>query len=148
MLSTKSAAGITRPSKPPTSISASAIIAETASLAGTYPIHIGDNTVVQPRAKLTSSHAPVLVGKSCIISERCLVGHTSAPSEAGSKDGDDQPVVQLEDGVVVEVGAKIEARIVGEGTHIGVNSRIGKGAIIGKVRIESQIDQAFLRMTL
>ena len=134
MLSSKSASGITRSSKPPTSISASAIIAETASLAGTYPINIGDNTVIHPRAKLTSSHAPVIIGKSCIISERCLVGHTSATPETGLKNGEDQSAVQLENGVVVEVGAKIEARLVGEGTHIGVNSRVGKGAIIGKVR--------------
>lgn len=37
------------------------------------------------------------------------------------------------DGVVIEVGAVVEAQSVGDGTVIEVNARIGKGAVLGKV---------------
>lgn len=39
----------------------------------------------------------------------------------------------IDNGVVVEVGAIVEAMRVGEGCHIEVNARIGKGAVLGQV---------------
>lgn len=39
----------------------------------------------------------------------------------------------IENGVVVEVGALVEAKRIGEGSVIEINARIGKGAVIGKV---------------
>ena len=41
----------------------------------------------------------------------------------------------LEDYVVVEVGAVVEARRVGEGSVIEVNAKVGKGVVMGKVCI-------------
>jgi dynactin-6 len=39
----------------------------------------------------------------------------------------------IEDCVVIEVGATVEAKHVGEGSIIEINARVGKGAVIGKV---------------
>ena len=43
--------------------------------------------------------------------------------------------MQIGNGVVVEAGAVVEAKIVGDGCVIEVNARIGKGAVLGKVRL-------------
>lgn len=39
----------------------------------------------------------------------------------------------LEDYVVLEVGAVVEAKQVGEGSIIEINAKVGRGAVIGKV---------------
>lgn len=39
----------------------------------------------------------------------------------------------IQNGVVIEVGAVVEAKTVGEGTVIEVQAKIGKGAVLGKV---------------
>jgi dynactin-6 len=41
--------------------------------------------------------------------------------------------VILEDYVVLEVGAVVEAKRVGEGSIIEINAKVGRGAVIGKV---------------
>jgi dynactin-6 len=41
--------------------------------------------------------------------------------------------VFIENGVVIETGAVVEARKIGEGSVVEVNARIGRGAIVGKV---------------
>lgn len=112
--------------KPPTSLSSSLVIAENASLTGTHPIKIGSNTVIHPRTKLSSAHAPITIGNSCIIGERSIIGYQSIPSS--ERDGG----VQIGNGVVVEVGVVIEAKSVGDGCVIEVNARIGKDAVLGK----------------
>jgi dynactin-6 len=112
--------------KPPISLAPAITISDSASLLGTKLITIGGDSVVHPRAKLISSLAPVTIGKACILSERSAVGLQS-PSN-------DQPEgVVIEDCVVVEVGAIVEAKRVGEGTIVEINARVGKGAVIGKV---------------
>ncbi len=82
-----------------------------------------------------------------MISERSVVGLLSgdlqsepSPSRQEGQQGqaqNGQPLSEegltLEDGVIVEIGAKVEARIIGECTHVGINCRVGKGAVIGKV---------------
>ena len=113
--------------KPPTSLSSMLVIADNASLTGTHLITLGSNTVVHPRTKLSSGFAPIQIGSSCIICERSSIGLQSAPSE------DEKEGVVIENGVIVEVGATVEAKRIGEGSVIEVNARIGKGAIIGKV---------------
>jgi dynactin 6 len=112
--------------KPPISFAPAITISDSASLVGTKLITVGSDTVIHPRAKLISILAPVTIGKACILSERSAVGLQS-PSN-------DQPDgVVIEDCVVVEVGAIVEAKRVGEGTIIEINAKVGKGAIIGKV---------------
>jgi dynactin-6 len=56
-----------------------------------------------------------------------MIGLQSAPSDYQTKG------VVIGNGVVVEVGAVVEAMEVGEGCVIEVNARVGKGAVIGKV---------------
>jgi dynactin-6 len=41
--------------------------------------------------------------------------------------------VIMENYVVVEVGAMVEASRIGEGTIIEVNAKVGRGAVLGKV---------------
>src|SRR3954453_15243548 len=97
--------------KPPTSLAPTLVIAEQASLTGTHLITLGGNTVIHPRSKLTSTHAPITIGNNCIISERSMIGLQTAS-------GGEQSSVVIDNGVVVEVGAIVEAMRVGEGCHI------------------------------
>jgi dynactin-6 len=114
--------------KPPTSLASSITIAETASLTGTQRITIRDTTIIHPRSKLISVYGPVTIGAGCIVSERCQVGLQS-PSTTQSEG------VVLGDHVVLEVGAVVEAKSVGEGSLIEINARVGKGTVLGKVRL-------------
>ena len=114
----------------PITISPTAVVSETAILSGTYPITIGSNTVIHPRATIVSEHRPVIVGDNCIISERTTVGSKSKIVDSAEEEQDE---VNLEDGVSIEVGAQVEARRIGRGSVVGVNARIKKGAILGKV---------------
>jgi len=57
-----------------------------------------------------------------------MIGYqTTATSE---RDGG----VQIGNGVMIETGAVVEAKSIGDGCVIEVNARIGKGAVLGKVR--------------
>src|SRR5437667_4625353 len=60
--------------KTPTSLSPSLIIADSASLTGSNLIALGDNTVIHPRARLISTHAPLTVQNLCVICEKSAVG--------------------------------------------------------------------------
>jgi dynactin-6 len=126
-MSSKRASTMPAPPKPPTSLASSLIIAEHASLTGTHLITLGSNTVVHPRARFNSTHAPITVGSNCIICERSSIGFQSEAA-ANERQG-----ILIENGVVIEVGAVVEARMVGEGTIIEVQAKIGKGAVLGKV---------------
>lgn len=113
--------------KPPTSLSSSITIADHAQLTGVHLITIRSQSVIHPRCKIISTYAPVTISAQCIVSERSSLGLLSAPSSSNTTG------VFLEERVVVEVGAIVEAERVGEGSVIECNSRIGKGAVIGKV---------------
>jgi dynactin-6 len=126
MSSSKRASTALQPPKPPTSLSPTLVIAEHASLVGSYLISLGSNTVVLPRAKLNSTYGPITVGSNCIISERSMIGLQGR--------GADGEGVAIENGVVIEVGATVEAKVVGEGSIVEVNAKIGRGSVIGRVR--------------
>ncbi|CUS11841.1 unnamed protein product [Tuber aestivum] len=104
--------------KPPTVLASSVVIAEAASLTGTFPIKIGANTVIHPRAKLTSAQGPITIGEHCIICERTQI---CPPGAEG---------LVIEDGVVVEVNAVVEGSV-GAGSVVEVGVRIGKGGSVG-----------------
>lgn len=112
--------------KPPTSFSSNTVVSDTASLTGTNLITVRGDTIIHPRAKIISANAPVSIGSYCIVSERSTVGLQSTSSTQAEG-------VVIEDYVVVEVGATIEAKHVGEGSVIEINAQVGKGAVIGKV---------------
>lgn len=127
MAATKRGTTASTTPKPPISFAPTISISDSASLVGSKLITIKSDAIIHPRAKLISSYAPVTLGKSCILGERTVIGLQSS--------SDDQPEgVVIEDCVVIEVGAIVEAKRVGEGSIIEVNSRVGKGAVIGKVR--------------
>ncbi|RPB03953.1 hypothetical protein L873DRAFT_1668434 [Choiromyces venosus 120613-1] len=107
-------------SKPPTTLASSIVIAEGASLTGTYPIKIGANTVIHPRAKLSSAHGPITIGESCIICERTLI----SPPDAGG--------LVIGDGTVVEVNAVVEGSV-GTGSVVEVGGRNCKLGPLTKV---------------
>jgi dynactin-6 len=125
-MSSKRASTAPTAPKPPTSLSPTLIIAEHASLVGSYLITLGSNTIIHPRAKLNSTYGPITVGSNCIISERSMIGLQGR--------GADGEGVVIENGVVVEVGAAVEAKVVGEGCVIEVNAKVGRGAVLGRVR--------------
>ncbi|KAL7275995.1 hypothetical protein RUND412_001026 [Rhizina undulata] len=106
--------------KPPVSLASSCVISETASLAGTFPIRIGANSVIHPRAKLNSSAGPITIKDYCIINERTLL---SASDAAG---------LILNDGVVIEVNSVVEGREIGEGSLLEVGVKVGRAAVVGK----------------
>jgi dynactin-6 len=118
--------------KPPTTLSPTLIIADTASLTGTHLIALGPNTAIHPRCKLNSTYASITIGSSCIISERSTIGLQRESENEVQSEG-----VVIEDGVVVEVGAVVEARCVGTGTVIEVGARVGRGSVVGKVSFVS-----------
>jgi dynactin-6 len=126
MSSSKRASTAPQAPKPPTSLSRTLVIAEHASLTGSYLISLGSNTVVHPRAKLNSTYGPITVGNNCIISERSMIGLQGR--------GADGEGVMIENGVVIEVGVTVEAKVVGEGSIIEVNAKIGRRSAIGRVR--------------
>ena len=129
-------AASSKPAKSPTTISSSAVISETATLTGRHHITIGSNTVIHPRCKILSNNGPVIIGSGCIISERSVVGLSISPAERLSEKDESLQIV-IGDSVVIEIGAKVEARIVDEGSCIGVNSHVSPGVVIGKVGIPS-----------
>ena len=114
--------------KPAIVIAPSATIADTAVLTGTYPIVIGGNTVIHPRAKLNSTYGSVTVGERCIVHEKASIGISSTTE---TKD----PGVKLAEDVVVEATAVVEATEVGKGTVVEVGARVGIGAVVGQVRL-------------
>ena len=135
MAATKRASIIPTGPKPPTTIAATAIIAEHANLTGTHRITVGDNTVLHPRAKISSVVAPVTIGQGCIICERTVVGMRGDAAEgAGAGTG-----TVIEDAVQIEAGVVVEASRVGKGSVIEVKARIGRGAVLGQVGLWERI---------
>lgn len=123
--------------QPPATIHPSAIIANHATLAGVFPITIGANAVLNPYAKVISNAGPVEIGEGSVIWERAVVGINA---EGATKDEDDDlgpggTFVMLERNCIVESGAIVAAKIVGEGTVIEAFATIGEGSVIGKVNV-------------
>ncbi|KFX95636.1 hypothetical protein V495_05187 [Pseudogymnoascus sp. VKM F-4514 (FW-929)] len=113
--------------KPPVSFSSSITISDIAVLIGTHPVLIRSYSVIQPRARLITTHGPVSIGSMCIISERASLGLLSVPTTDPKLPG-----VTIGDNVTVDIGAIVEASHVGDGTHIEANARVHAGAKIGK----------------
>ena len=125
--------------KPPATIDPSAILANHATVTGMFPITVGANVVLNPYSKVLSNAGPVEIGEGCVIWERAVVGINV---EAGARDEDDDAglggtFVMLERNCVIESGAQVSAKIVGEGTVIEAFASVGEGCVIGKVCFSS-----------
>ena len=90
---------------PPKTIDPSAIVSAAASLTGVFPITIGANSIVHPRARLTSLCGPITIGEGCMISEKAVVGLQSKEASDGNNG------VVLGNGVSVESAARVEGRV-------------------------------------
>lgn len=118
-MSSKRASTVPAGPKPPTSLASNIVISDSANLTGTHLITILDNTIVHPRTRLISLQGPITIGSTCIISERSAIHPIGEGIDIGN-------------GVIIEVGATVEARRIGEGCVIEVNAKVGKGAVLGK----------------
>ena len=114
-----------RSAGPPTTIHPTAVVSNAASFKGTQPVSVGADSIVQPRAKLNSTHGPVTVGERCIIAERAVLGLQSTAIADGNG-------VVLGNGVVIESGAIVEGSLE-EGSLVEVGAVVGKGSVVGKV---------------
>ncbi|KAI5820664.1 trimeric LpxA-like protein [Pyronema omphalodes] len=107
-------------SRPPCTLSTTILISETAQLTGSHPISIGEHTVLHPRCRLNSTLGPITIGDYCILNERVNI---AAPDKEGCT---------IENYVMVEMNAMVEARSVGEGTFIEVGAKLGGKCVVGK----------------
>lgn len=110
--------------KPPCQIHSLAVISDKAQLTGSYPVEIGENTILHPYAKIVSEAGPVFIGKNCVIGSNAVVGIAKQNGEGA---------VILGDGVNVESNALVEAKTIGDGSVVEVSAKLGRGAVIGKV---------------
>ena len=116
--------------KAPTSLSPTAVIADSATLTGIHLITIGPNVIIHPRARLNSTYAPITISASCIVSEKCSVGLLSAPSSA--EEDDSKTGVTLDPFVMLEPGCVVEATRIGAGSVVDVGAKISAGATLGE----------------
>ncbi|QIW99461.1 hypothetical protein AMS68_004979 [Peltaster fructicola] len=108
--------------KPPCKIHATATISDRAIITGTHQVEIGENSVLHPYAKIRAEGGRVIIGAYCTIAEAAVVG-TSEEHE-----GD----VVINDYVVIDSGAQVEAASVGYSSEVGIQAVVGHEAIIGK----------------
>lgn len=114
-------------SKPPCTIHPTAIVSDKAQITGTFPVEVGEDTVIHPFARIRAEAGKVVVGRKCVIWEKAVIG----AGKAADGDRGDASVI-LQDYVTVESGASIEASVVGEGSEIGVKAAVGRGVTLGK----------------
>ncbi|KAF2642495.1 hypothetical protein P280DRAFT_396604 [Massarina eburnea CBS 473.64] len=115
-------------------IDQSVLIAQHASLTGTYPITVGPYTVLHPHSKISSTIAPVVLGEGVVVYERAKVG-VGAGGVAGMGAARESMRVDgtvLGRYVVVETGAIVEAAEIGEGSVVEGSAVVGRGCVIGK----------------
>lgn len=113
--------------KPPTDLSSTVVIADSAVLTGKKLVTIRSSTIIHPKVTISSIYSHVTIGNTCIIGERSTIGLNA--------DTLDQPEgVVIEDHVVVHPNVSIESRRIGAGSRIEVGAVLGKGSVIGKVR--------------
>lgn len=121
--STAVASATAQANKPPCNIHPTAVVAEKASITGTYQVDIGEHCILHPYAKIRAEGGKVSIGAFCTISEAAVVG--SIAEHTGN--------VVLGDHVVIDSGAQVEAASIGDGTEVGIKAIVGHGTVIGKV---------------
>ncbi|KAK3110394.1 hypothetical protein LTR53_015362 [Teratosphaeriaceae sp. CCFEE 6253] len=109
--------------KPPCTIHPSAIVSDKAQITGSHQVEIGENAVIHPYAKIRAEGGRVVIGKYSMVYEHAVVGTAEGTSPVD---------VTIGDFAVVETGAVVEAKSIGDATTIEVKSVVGKGAVLGK----------------
>ncbi len=129
-------------SEPPVTLPASAHLDPGAYVRGSNPITLGNKTLIHPRAHLLSTHAPLMVGDGCIVSEKAVVGGplpttTSTDSKGdaakSSDDGELKKATVIENRVRIDPHAQIyHSAIILEGALIESHATILPAAVIGR----------------
>ena len=108
--------------RPPCTIDPTAVVADKATIIGTFPVEIAEHAVIHPYARIRAEGGRVTIGPYCVIAETAIVGLPEGQR------GD----VVLDRHVSVESGAEVLAKRVGEVTEVGVHARIEAGATVGR----------------
>ena len=108
--------------RPPCTIDPTAVVADKATIIGTYPVEIAEHAVIHPYARIRAEGGRVTIGPYCVIAETAVVGLPEGQR------GD----VVLDRHVSVESGAEVLARRVGEVTEVGVLARVEADATVGR----------------
>jgi len=108
--------------RPPCNIDPTAVVADKATIIGTFPVEIAEHAVIHPYARIRAEGGRVTIGPYCVIAETAIVGLPE----------DQQGDVVLDRHVSVESGAEVLAKHVGAVTEVGVHARIGAGATVGR----------------
>lgn len=127
--------------KPPTSIDASAHLDPSAYVLGTHPISLSPGVLIHPRARLISTHGPLILDAGTIVSERCIVGapapdpkaDPSAISMREEGDEDEDPLKTfIGSNCIIYPSAEIMAgAVIGEGCIVEAHATIKKSITIG-----------------
>ncbi|KAM0701986.1 hypothetical protein Q7P35_010896 [Cladosporium inversicolor] len=94
--------------RPPCTIDPTAVVADKATIIGTYPVEIAEHAVIHPYARIRAEGGRVTIGPYCVIAETAIVGLPEGQR------GD----VVLDRHVSVESGAEVLAKHVGEVTEV------------------------------
>ena len=110
--------------RPPCQIDLKAIISEKAIIVGIHLVTIKANAVLHPYAKIDSTHGPIIIGDSCIVSERAVIQAPSGSPPSG---------VQIGDHVTIETSAVVQSSVVGQVTTVGAFATLEPASHIGNV---------------
>lgn len=97
---------------------------------------MGAKAVLHPHSRVVSAAGPVEIGEGVIIWERATIGINEDEVDEDEEDEDIEigsKFIMLERNCIVESGATVAAKLVGEGTTIEAFAKIGEGSVIGKV---------------
>ena len=72
--SSSSTSAATAAVKPPTDIHPTAHLDQNAYVQGSHAISLGAGVLVHPRARLVSTHGPLIIGDGVVVSEKCVIG--------------------------------------------------------------------------
>jgi carbonic anhydrase/acetyltransferase-like protein (isoleucine patch superfamily) len=133
-------------SKPPLEIHPAAHFDPQAYVQGTYPITLGANVIVHPRARLVSVHGPLTIGAGTVISERCIIGGPALDSKARLPPPPEVPLqttigqnvvfhasAEVQAGASLDDACLVESRVViKKGVRVGKHSKICAGCIVDR----------------
>lgn len=145
-------------SKPPVNLQPTTHLDPGAYVRGSHPITFGNNTLIHPRAQISSTYGPLHIGDNCIISEKCIIGgplpasSSSSSTTASSTDtsstnshpSDPSPTTirsqvhihahaSIQHGALVESSSIVEAHAtILSGVKVGAHSKICAGVTVDR----------------
>eukprot|EP00756_Hemistasia_phaeocysticola_P051127 Hpha_TRINITY_DN26309_c0_g1::TRINITY_DN26309_c0_g1_i1::g.9290::m.9290/K10428/DCTN6; dynactin 6 len=102
------------------------IVCSTAKLEGPHPIQMRSRNIVHPLAKLRALNGPIELGEGNIIEETAEI-----VNELPQVDGEPPPVLRIGSFNLLEPGATLRAKRVGDSCAFRARSVVGLGSVIG-----------------